>query len=164
MKKEIYNLLIIFLLLFNVANKAQITISKELDVKSKIENGDYKVTIAPSSLQGEIIKIFDGEPFTETGTNETDSLVVRIEFDEPLKVVESKAFFMIYNGEWSLESALSVEDLDNRSGSYALHLNNKAYSPFKWDSVESRCRSRKSNATFSNKSKRQHNSHRGMGF
>jgi hypothetical protein len=114
---------------------AQVIISEQLDVAAGIESGSYTISITPSSLQGEINKIFDGEPFTETGVNNNDSVIVRIEFDEPIKIVESKAFFMIYKGEWSLESALSAEDLDSKSGTYVSVLSNKQYSAFKWDSM-----------------------------
>lgn len=114
---------------------AQITIYENVDILQAEANGEVEINISPDSLSSGIEKIFDGEPFTETGSNDADSVVVTLSFDNTVSIAKSKIFFMIYGGEWSLESADNMEELENKTGSYLSWVSEKVYNPFQWDSV-----------------------------
>jgi hypothetical protein len=114
---------------------AQVTITQQVNIQQGIEDSSIRIAISPGTLINEAGKLFDGEPFTEFGINEDDSIIVTLSFNDPVQVSESKTFFMITGGEWSLEAASNEDDLNNKTGSYAAIVNNKVYAAFKWDSV-----------------------------
>lgn len=135
-KFNLYKICLTILLLgLFVKNNAQITITQNVDIKKGIEDSLINVSISPDSLQNDIIKLFDGEPFTEIGINDGDSIIITLIFDTLVNISKTKVFFVIYPGEWSLEAAKNETDLINQSESYISIINNKPYNPFTWDSV-----------------------------
>jgi len=127
--------IILLIVLLNSIISSQVKIGEKIDVLTEIEARNIELTINPSTLEQEIDKLFDGEPFTELGVNDKDSLSITLLFDEAVKVSKNKVFFMITSGEWSLESASSLDDLNNQTGTYTSWTSNQSYNAFSWDSV-----------------------------
>lgn len=127
--------IILLIVLLNSIISSQVKIGEKIDVLAEIEAGSIELSINPPTLEAEIDKLFDGEPFTELGVNDKDSLSITLLFDEAVKVSKNKVFFMITSGEWSLESASSLDDLNNQTGTYTSWTSNQSYNAFSWDSV-----------------------------
>ncbi|MFQ6674793.1 MAG: Ig-like domain-containing protein [Fidelibacterota bacterium] len=112
----------------------QITRTLPLDVLGLLQGGGVTVTSQPPFSVGSAEKIFDGNPYTNAGTLESDSLTITLEFDSPVRIHRSDVFFW-QEGTWNLEAAASREDLDNRSGSYQHLVDNRNHSQWAWDST-----------------------------
>jgi hypothetical protein len=112
---------------------AQIARILPFDISDQIARGKASVTIVPASAS-DSTKPFDGNRLTEYAQNESDSLVVTLTFDSLVTIEKSKVF--LWNGgKWRLEAASSLADLNARSGSYALLVNDRSFSFFVWDSL-----------------------------
>ena len=112
----------------------QIEIDRPIDILAALNDSTASAATDPSLSFGTIDKIFDGNPYTDAGVNQEISLSVTLEFDTLIEISKSKVFFWT-SGEWSLESADNLSDLENQSGSYRLLANSRSYEAFQWDSV-----------------------------
>lgn len=111
----------------------QITRVLPFDIKEQVQLGKAAVTVVPST-GADSTKPFDWNAFTEYAQNNADSLVFTVAFDSLVTIEKSKVF--LWNGgTWRLEGAASLADLNGRTGSYALLVNDRAYAFFKWDSL-----------------------------
>ncbi len=112
---------------------AQITRVLPFDINDQIQLGKATVSVVPST-GSDSTKPFDGNQFTEYAQNSSDSLVFTVAFDSVVSIVKSKVF--LWNGgTWRLEGATSLADLNGKTGSYALLVNDRPYSFFAWDSL-----------------------------
>lgn len=112
---------------------SQISRVLPFDIRDQIQLGKAIVTVVPST-GGDSTKPFDGNQFTEYAQNNADSLVFTVEFDSLVSIVKSKVF--LWNaGTWRVEGAASLTDLNTRTGSYVLLVNNRPYAFFAWDSL-----------------------------
>ena len=134
LKIKVTCLFIIMLSLINLNLNAQVTQIKPLDVIAGLNNETIHVTIEPSFTKNTIEKLFDGNPYTEAAVQNSDTLNITFEFEKSVAITKSKVFFW-NNGTWTLEAANTENDLNNKSGSYQLLVDNKAYEYFKWDSL-----------------------------
>ncbi|MCF8418059.1 MAG: T9SS type A sorting domain-containing protein [Melioribacteraceae bacterium] len=127
-----------FIILLNLtAINAQVTTQKTIDIFGGIEDSSIELSYSPESISNEdIMKLFDGENFTQAGTTADDSMTVTLIFAEPVTVTKSKSFFTLSAGNWSLELADNIDDLVNRTESYELVIGDEPFSTFSWDSTE----------------------------
>ncbi|UCE06459.1 MAG: T9SS type A sorting domain-containing protein [bacterium] len=128
-------LLLLILFLINLDLNAQVTQMKEININEGLDNGTIHATVDPPFTKNSINKIFDGNHLTEAVVQNSDSVTITLDFETPIKIAKTKLFFW-NNGVWKLEAANNVNDLNTRSGSYQLLVNNEQYSFFTWDSLE----------------------------
>ncbi len=113
---------------------AQINVDKPIDILAALNDSTAFAVTDPQLSFGTIEKFFDRNPYTDAGVNQESSLTVTLEFDSLVEVSKSKVFFWT-SGQWTLESADNLSDLNNHTGSYRLLADSRSYSPFQWDSV-----------------------------
>ncbi|MDZ7331737.1 MAG: T9SS type A sorting domain-containing protein [candidate division KSB1 bacterium] len=110
------------------------TIIKPIDLSSGLMDSSILVKTDPELSSNLIRKIFDGNQLTEAALFTSDSLVVTLKLINPVEISRSKVFFW-HNGKWSLETAETETDLQNKTGSYRILVNNADFFSFQWDSV-----------------------------
>ncbi len=103
------------------------------DIKEQIQLGKASVTVVPSS-GADSTKPFDGSSLTEYAQGSSDSLIVTLTFDSLVTIEKSKVFLW-NDGKWTLEGATTLADLNGKTGSYAVLVNNRTAAFFKWDSL-----------------------------
>ncbi len=113
---------------------AQIDVDKPIDILGALNDSTAVVTTNPELSFGNVEKFFDGNPYTDAGVVEQASLSVTLEFDSLVEVSKSKVFFWTA-GQWTLESADNLSDLNSHTGSYQLLADSRPYVSFQWDSV-----------------------------
>ena len=104
-------LLITALFLFNLTLNAQVTQIKQVDVAAGLKNGTIQVTVTPPFTIDTIEKIFDGNAYTEAAVQNSDTLEIILNFEDPVKITKSKVFFW-NSGLWKLEAANNPTDLN----------------------------------------------------
>lgn len=132
--RKIVTLVFILITVCYIDLSAQIQIDKPIDIIEALNDSTASATTDPALNFGTIEKIFDGNPYTDAGVTLEPSLTVTLEFDSLVDVSKSKVFFWTA-GQWKLESADNLSDLNNHSGSYRLLADARTYSAFQWDSV-----------------------------
>lgn len=125
--------LLFILSLFSSNLQSQVTQLRPINVTEGLNNGYIHAAVDPSST-GITEKIFDSNPYTGDIVQNSDTAIITLSFDNPVKIAKAKVFFW-NNGEWDLEAANSEDDLNNKTGSYQSLVNNDAYTSFAWDSV-----------------------------
>ncbi len=115
--------------------QAQLIRSYRLDIGAGLAAGTMTVTSTPGVDAGSLEKLFDGNPFTEAGARQDTLLQVTLSLGQPTDVTASKIFPWV-NLQYQLEAAASLEDLESRSGSYVLAIENRNATAFNWDSVQ----------------------------
>lgn len=114
---------------------AQVTITQPLDILSGLADSTIQATVVPAFTNNSIEKVFDGNPLTSAGVQNSDSLVITLVSQDSLHFSRNKVYF--WNaGNWSLEVANSLADLNSGSGSYQLLADQRPHVSFSWDSVE----------------------------
>ncbi len=114
--------------------RAQITIVKPVDIAKGLSDSTIVIQSSPKLSANLIQKVFDGNPFTEAALLSSDSLVVTLNFQNPVEISRSKVFFW-NNGKWSLEAAETENDLLNKTGSYQSLVQDAPFYYFQWDSI-----------------------------
>jgi len=114
--------------------KAQLTQWKPIDVLTGLNEGTIQATVDPPFTVDRVEKIFDGNPLTEAGVRDDSTVHITLQFSEPIEIAKSRLFPWI-NGQWSLEVADSLDDLNTQSGSYQLLVSDQSFTAFVWDSV-----------------------------
>ena len=127
--------LLVATLMISLKLNAQVTQTKQLDVAAGLKNGTIQATVTPPFTVDTIEKIFDGNSYTEAGVQNSDTLMITLSFNDPVKITKSKVFFW-NSGVWNLEAANTPNDLDTKSGSYQRLVNSDDYAFFVWDSLE----------------------------
>ncbi len=122
------------ILMFSPKSFAQIEVDKPINILEALNDSSATAVTNPQLSFGTIEKIFDGNPYTDAGVNHQTSLTVTLEFDSIVEVSKSKIFFWTA-GQWTLESADNLTDLNSHNGSYRQLANARQYSSFQWDSI-----------------------------
>ena len=113
---------------------AQIKKVLPFDIAEQIALGKASLTVVPRVAGADSTKPFDGNAFSEYAQNDADSLVFTLTFDSLVTIEKSKVF--LWNGgTWRLEGAATLSDLNGKTGSYSLLVNDRSYAFFKWDSL-----------------------------
>ncbi len=115
--------------------KAQLVVQKPIPIYEMLQQGNVQATVEPALTVDSLPKIFDGNPFTEAGVQDTNRLSITLAFADSVSFSGSK-LYMWSSGNWSLEVANSLEDLDNATGSYQRLVDRQNHPVFAWDSLE----------------------------
>lgn len=127
--------LVFLLFLFGYSQlSGQISIIRNVPILAGINDSTVSVTIDPIIPPEEIAKIFDGNPLTRASIPNGDSVIITLAFEEAPEFSESKVYFL-NPGNWTLETANSLDDLNNQTGSYQLLVNNRPFPFLAWDSL-----------------------------
>ncbi len=121
-----------FLLLHGIS-LAQVTQVRPVDLFTMLQNGSVHRTSMPPATS-DSLNPFDGNPNSDQLVSGSDTLVVTLQFDTLFHVTASKLFCMSV-GRWWLECANSVADLDAKTGSYSVLVNNRPFLYRSWDSL-----------------------------
>lgn len=113
---------------------AQITQLKPIHISEGLNNGTIQATVVPPFTINTIEKIFDGNHLSEAAVQNSDSVTITLEFQDPVKIASSKVFFW-NDGKWKLEAANTLSDLNSQIGSYQLLAGYRNQFFFIWDSV-----------------------------
>lgn len=135
MKNYFQKMTLLLIVLFSIGaplSKAQINIVFPLDMKSYYNDNTMKINMVPN-YTGDTLKLFDGNQFDGIQLVGTDSLTITIQFDSTMNIEKSKIYFW-HNALWSLESAMTLSDLDSETGTYNKLISNRSASAFSWDS------------------------------
>ena len=122
------------LLCINGTLRGQFTQSTTLDILAGLEDSTIQVVVEPPITVGNTENIFDGNPYTNIGVQESDLVRITLHFEEAIDINKSNIFFW-HDGLWSLEIAMTEDDLNTQSGSYQQLVNNDDFFYFEWDSV-----------------------------
>lgn len=114
--------------------QAQVTISQAVPILEGIQNGTIQATVEPPFTSNTVDKVFDGNPLTSAVLQNGTALTITLAFQDSVQFNQSKVYFW-NSGTWSLESALTLDDLNNGTGSYQLMVNSRPYNGFAWDSL-----------------------------
>jgi len=117
-----------------IAAHAQIQQTVPADVGAGLASGTIQAAAEPAFTIGNVARVFDNNSFTEAVVNNVDSLKITLQFTRPLPIAKS-ALYLFNNGQWSLESADSLEDLASRSHSYLRLVHNRQITAFVMDST-----------------------------
>ncbi len=112
----------------------QLTQTRNVPILQGLNDSSITATIDPAIPASEVEKIFDNNPFTDATFTNADSLTITLWFEDPVSFTESKVFFL-NQGNWKLEVANSLNDLNNQTGTYQRLVNYRAYPAMAWDSV-----------------------------
>ncbi len=137
LKNNIKNFLGFFILIFSVfaTSNAQVTIHQSIDIASGIKDSTIQWNAYPAINWNSINKMFDGNAFTEAGVNNSDTLALTLKFPNPISFSKVKVIFF-NDGVWSLETANSLSDLNNKTGSYHSYVSEMKDTAFVWDSLQ----------------------------
>lgn len=129
------HLIYFFIFLFFIATNIlpQIIVNEPINISKGVQDSSIKITTNPSFTWHQISRAFDGNHLTEAIINK-NNISITLEFKNQVSISKSKVFFW-NNGTWSLETANTLLDLENKTGSYKSLANNRNYSFFVWDSV-----------------------------
>ncbi len=122
------------LLFINGSIRGQFTQTTTLDILAGLEDSTIQVVVEPPITVGSTNNIFDGNPYTNFGVQESDSIRITLHFENAVNINKSNVFFW-HDGSWSLEIAMTEDDLNTHSGSYQLLVDNDDFFNFEWDSV-----------------------------
>ncbi len=131
--KTITGIFFLVLSLISQAIYPQVIVLEKIDLKSGTSDQSIQLEYSPSTL--DLTNLFDEQDYSFVG-GQTDSITIKLTFAEPKELKSSRAFFVLFPGQYSLEAASTVEDFNAKSGSYQRIVSSKAYSSNKVDSVE----------------------------
>lgn len=103
------------------------------DIAGGIKEGSLHIGIVPA-FSGDTLKPFDNNQLTAIEMNGSDTLLVTIQSDSAMQLEKAKVFLWTA-GDWTLEAASSLSDLDAHGPSYAELVHARTNMGFKWDSV-----------------------------
>ncbi len=119
--------------LMSVEAGAQITLIRSVDIASGFKSGTIHVAITPT-YTGDTLKPFDGDQFNALEMQNSDTLVMTVQSDSLIRIERSLVFFWT-SGNWTLEIADSLSDMEAKTGSYTKLVDSRPFSAFAWDSV-----------------------------
>ncbi len=132
---KIMTFILLFFILIKLDLFAQVTQVKKININEGLADETIHATVVPEFTKNSIDKIFDGNQLTEAVVQNSDSVMITLDFEIPIKISKSSVFFW-NSGVWKMEAANSSNDLDTKSSSYQLLVNNDDYSFFTWDSLQ----------------------------
>ena len=113
---------------------AQLVVQQPVPIYQMLQEGTVQATVEPALTVDSLPKIFDGNPLTEAGVQNSDSLIITLSFAEAVSFRASKVFLWTA-GTWTLEAANSLNDLNQGIGSYQLLVDHQNHPVFAWDSL-----------------------------
>ena len=114
--------------------QAQLTIKQALDINAGLSAGTIQATVNPAFTQNGISNVFDGNPLTMAGVQGSTSLEITLAFTDSAAFSNGKVYFWS-EGQWSMEIANTLDDLNNRTGSYQMLVQQRPHTAFAWDSL-----------------------------
>ena len=114
---------------------AQLVVHQPVPIYQMLQQGGVQAIVEPALMVDSLHKMFDGNPLTEAGVQNSDSLSITLIFTDSVTFYASKIFLWT-TGTWTLESANSMNDLNNTTGSYQLLVDHRTHPVFAWDSLE----------------------------
>jgi hypothetical protein len=130
--KKVLTILIFFFTSFQAVN-TQIIISQPISILEGLNDSTITATTQPQINFSTLRRIFDGNHLTEA-VIPSANFVITLNFSAMTGITKSK-IFLWHNGTYSLETAITLEDLNSRTGSYRSLASNRSYSFFVWDSL-----------------------------
>lgn len=126
-------LMVVLSILMPIETSAQVSIVRPIDIASRFKSGTVHIQISPT-YSGDTLKPFDGDQFNALEMPGSDSLVVTVQFDSLVQIERSVVFFWM-SGNWTLEVADSLSDMEGKTGTYSKIVEGKPFSAFMWDSA-----------------------------
>ena len=109
------------------------TNSDYIDVNDGIQNGLVIVRVKPLFDIGEIADVFDRNPNTLARTASINPARIVLEFASEFHLARSRFLMSSGDGVWTLETAETLPDLENKSGTYHLVFQERALQMDIWD-------------------------------
>ena len=113
-------LFVIMLIILSSNTKAQINVP--IDINEGIANSNIVVEHTTFDI-GSINNVFDSNYGTLVRSANINPLVITLEFENPLNFTASKLLTTQGDGNWILETADNINDLNNQTGSYVSIIN-----------------------------------------
>jgi len=113
-------LFVIMLIILSSNIKAQINVP--IDINEGITNSNIGVEHTTFDI-GSINNVFDSNYGTLVRSANINPLVITLEFENPMNFIASKLLTTEGNGNWILETADNINDLNNQTGSYVIIIN-----------------------------------------
>ena len=101
---------------------SQIPYTFQVNVEQEVVTGETDVT-HPILDIGSINDVFDGNTTTLARTAAINPMVITLDFNRVVAIGDNRIMNGAGNGEWTLECANSLMDLNNQTGSYQVLVN-----------------------------------------
>jgi len=134
-QNQTWKIIPIFLLFVTLPMRADMIVEQAIDILGGINNQSITATVDPPLTQNTIQNVFDGNPLTMAGVQDSNHLSITLAFTDTARFSRSKVFFWSV-GNWSLEIADTENDLNAGTGSYQLLVNQRPFTSFVMDSVD----------------------------
>ena len=115
------NALLLFFILFATMANCQTFIVKA-NMNDAIAQGKVNVTNSNTDI-GSIDKVFDNNNGTLARSASINPFIVTLQFKNPINLCASTIFMTASKGEWTLECADNITDLQNQRGTYLKKIN-----------------------------------------
>ncbi|HNT67347.1 MAG TPA: T9SS type A sorting domain-containing protein [bacterium] len=125
--------LLCLLFLVSIAS-AQYDQSKIMDVASGVEEGSMVLTADPALELTKLLRAFDGNPYTEAIWLNTTQVTITLQLAESVPINKIRFFWWSY-GQFDLEVAETMQELEEQSGSWQKLFVDHACNFFQWDSL-----------------------------
>ena len=112
----------------------QVVVEKPIDIAAGLTAGTIQATVAPPFTNDSLTEVFDGNPLTEAAVTDTNTVQITLHFLEGVTFSASRVYFW-NTGKWRLEIAETLDDLENRTGSYQRLVEDQSHPAFAWDSI-----------------------------
>ncbi len=124
-----------FLFLLTIPSRADMIIHQPVDILGGLNTGNIQATVDPTFTMNSIENVFDGNPLTMAGVQNSHNLSITLAFSDTISFERSKVYFWS-SGEWTLEIAYTENDLNSGTGSYQMLVNQRSHPAFVADSVD----------------------------
>ncbi|MBN1542837.1 T9SS type A sorting domain-containing protein [candidate division KSB1 bacterium] len=125
---------VIFLLFFASICFAQYDQSKIMDVVQGVEDGNMVLTVEPETELTKVLRAFDGNPYTEAIWAGTGRVTITLQLAKVVPISQMRIFWW-NSGNFTLEIAETVEELDQGSGTYTRIADQQPCTFFQWDDL-----------------------------
>ena len=125
---------IIFLLLLNTIVFAQFGQTKVMDIAGGVADGSIQITVTPETPLDKALRAFDGNPYTEAIWADTNHVTITLQLNEPIPVSKIKIFWWNF-GKFTVETAETMPELANQTGTWQKIIDNQSCTFFQWDSL-----------------------------
>ncbi|KAA3619579.1 MAG: T9SS C-terminal target domain-containing protein [Calditrichaeota bacterium] len=111
------------------------TNSEQIDVRNHIDKGLITASANTEFDIGSIENFFDGDVATLARTPGINPLIITLQFESEFQIDSSRIYISSHDGLWTIEAAKNEEDLDNKSNSYKIAVDNRSMKMDVWDGV-----------------------------
>lgn len=105
-----------------------------IPINKGIEFGNITYTATPFDIGG-IQEAFDGSEVELARSQNINPMVITLQFSQSIPLLKSRVSSAT-DAAWTLEIAQTLKDLDQKTGTYANLVNNKAFNANTWDTYE----------------------------